>query len=916
MLFVLPLKSGYEMPPESGGSEEHETYSKSMLGSSQKIHPGEQKVLGWCTSSDQFTFRFDSTAQLARDLEPTKRNVVSIVGKFYDPLGFVSPVIIPFKVLFQQLCQAKVEWDQPITGKLLKKWQSLIASLREAQPMSISRCYFNDMEEEVQAYSLYGFCDASLTAYAAVVYLMVQTESGCSLRFVVSKTRVAPVQSQTIPRLELLSALLLARLMDNVAISLGTLLSLSQPRCFTDSMVALYWILGVEKQWKPFVQNRVKEIRKFLPLNCWSHCSGKNNPADIPSRGLTPLELSVNMLWRHGPSWIDTAECDTQEFTMPEECVTEMKAKDKCEVHSLLTTDVPMGLGQIMKCENFSTFSRLCRVTAYVLRFVKAMKSRIQSSITDVPSALSLGVTEISEAERLWIIESQVLLTKDTNFDSWKKQFGLFLDDANVWRCGGRLVNADIPYSTKHPILLHKNHYVTTLIVQNAHKRVGHDGVRETLTELRSKYWVVKGRSLVKSLIHRCQMCRRIEGLPCRAPPPPPPPLPVFRVKESPPFTYTGIDFAGPLFVKGSNESVKVWICLYTCCVVRAVHLDIVPDMSTQTFICSLKRFAARRGLPRMIVSDNGKTFKAAAKLLKAVMTHEDVQQYLAGVGVDWVFNLERSPWWGGVFERMVRNTKRCLKKMIGQARLTYDELLTAVTEVEAIVNSRPLSFISSDDLEEPLTPSHLLIGRRALSLPDNLFYNGDEDDDDAEVNPSFLNKRLKYLSTILNRFWKRWRDEYLLELRDSHRYSSGDCSASEQISVGDIVVVHNDNKPRGFWKLGKVEDLVVGRDGQIRGAELRIHGKDGRTTMLRRPLQRLYPLEVHCVVSPNSEHIDTGGANDNSDTIVEIESTHNDSHTIMSAEDEDEVPRRSTRVAAFNARDRLMACQLELETD
>ena len=132
--------------------------------------------------------------------------------------------------------------------------------------------------------------------------------------------------------------------------------------------------------------------------------------------------------------------------------------------------------------------------------------------------------------------------------------------------------------------------------------------------------------------IHCCQMCRRIEGLPCHAPPPPP--LPVFRVKKNPPFTSTGIDFAGPLFVKGSNESVKEWICLYTCCVVRVIHLDIVPNMSTQTFICSLKRFVARRGLPHMIVSDNGKTFKAAAKLLKAVMTHEDVQQHLAGVGV------------------------------------------------------------------------------------------------------------------------------------------------------------------------------------------------------------------------------------------------------------------------------------------
>ena len=139
------------------------------------------------------------------------------------------------------------------------------------------------------------------------------------------------------------------------------------------------------------------------------------------------------------------------------------------------------------------------------------------------------------------------------------------------------------------------------------------------------------------------------------------------------------------------------------------------------------------------------------------------------------------------MFERMVRSTKRCLKKMIGQAKLTYGELLTAVTEVEAIVNSRPLSFISSDDLEESLTLSHLLIGRRALSLPDNLYY-GDEDDDDLEVNPSFLYKRLKYLRTILDRFWKRWRDEYLLELRDSHRYSSSDsCATKSGVSLSRV---------------------------------------------------------------------------------------------------------------------------------
>ena len=340
------LKSSPTTKVEHGDSEEDETYSKSVLGASTKIETGEQKVLGvrWRTSSDQFTFSFDTISRLAHELEPTKRNVVSITGKFFDPFGFVSPVVIQFKIFFQDICQAKLEWDQPLTGKLMKKWKSLVASLREAQPISIPRYYLTGIPDKVQAYSLCGYCDASVSAYAAVVYLMIETDSGCFLRFIASKTRVAPTQTQTIPRLELLSALLLARLIDNIAKSLDTQLPLSQPRCFTDSMVTFYWIQGVEKEWKLFVQNRVNEIRKLVPVDCWNHCSGKSNPADIPSRGLTPLELSVNMLWRHGPSALNTdAEEATmpEEDAMPEECAVEMKAKGKCAVHSLLTNGCP-----------------------------------------------------------------------------------------------------------------------------------------------------------------------------------------------------------------------------------------------------------------------------------------------------------------------------------------------------------------------------------------------------------------------------------------------------------------------------------------------------------------------------------------------------------------------------------------------
>ena len=257
----------------------------------------------------------------------------------------------------------------------------------------------------------------------------------------------------------------------------------------------------------------------------------------------------------------------------------------------------------------------------------------------------------------------------------------------------------------------------------------------------------------------------------------------------------------------------KVWICLYTCCVVRAVHLNLVPDMSAPTFLHSFKRFAARQGLPSRVISDNGKTFKAAAKTVQAVLGHEDVKRYFLGLGVKWVFNIPKAPWWGGIFERMVRSTKWCLRKIVGQTKLSYDELLTALTEVEMVLNSRPLTFVSTDDFEEPLTPSHLLIGRRVMSLPGPVPSN----DSDDKVMANQLGQRSRHLNLTLNRFWKRWRNKYLLELREAHRHNKETDAAP--VEVGDIIVVHHDNQPRGFWKLARVESTITGRDGKIRGA-------------------------------------------------------------------------------------------------
>ena len=213
------------------------------------------------------------------DVVPTKRKAVSLIGCFYDPLGFLSPITIRFKVLIQELCKTQVNWDDPLKGDALKTWTKLTTDLMGSKPVVVDRCYFSTQENAVQ-YQLFGFCNASTIAYEAVIYMVEVTSTSKRSSFVVSKTHVSPLKPQTIPRLELLSALLLARLMKTVMRSLSTRLLLQEPRCFTDSQIVLCWIIGIGKDWKPFAQNRVNETRRLVPAEGWSHCSGKSNPAD------------------------------------------------------------------------------------------------------------------------------------------------------------------------------------------------------------------------------------------------------------------------------------------------------------------------------------------------------------------------------------------------------------------------------------------------------------------------------------------------------------------------------------------------------------------------------------------------------------------------------------------------------------
>ena len=798
----------------------------------------EHKVLGvpWNTTCDCLIFDISELAQVATKLLPTKRNVVSLAGRFYDPLGFLTPVTIRFKLLFQRLCQGKVAWDDLLSGDCGHEWTRLLSDMKQSEPILVPRSYFHCVDGPVCPL-LCGFSDASLHAYAAVVYLRLRGAFGVTVSFVASKTKVAPVKpTQTIPRLELLGALLLSRLIVSVLESLKPRLPQIDVRCYTDSTVALYWVKGVSKEWRPFIQNRADAIRQNVPPQQWNHCPGSSNPADLPSRGLTMSELAASELWREGPEWLHVNPCsdiELESLSMPEECAAELKRSGTLVLVNTVSSST---VSDLIDCSKFSSLSKLLRTTAQVLRAVERFKQLCSDS--------TVTITHITKAEFMWVRDAQRSVTESKNFGSHKQQFNLFKDDHGVWRCKGRLSNLEAPYEVKNPVLLPRDHQLTKLIVLEAHERVCHSGVKATITEIRSKFWVPKIRSLVRRILHRCVLCKRLEGIAFK--PPPPPPLPPSRMKQVPAFTYTGVDFAGPIHVRGQGCSHKAWICLFTCFVTRAVYLDAVEDQSTVTFLRCVKRFTSRRGLPPQFISDNGKSFIAAAKYIRGVFQNGEVKEYLTNLGSEWTFNVERAPWWGGAFERLVKSTKRCLRKLIGRAQVSFDELITLLAEVECVLNSRPLTYVSASDTEEPLTPSHLITGRRIRNLPDHLSHIHELDDVDyAPASGNELNRRMKYINNLLNHFWKRWRNEYVHELRELHSYAAKKQEKPTTISVGDIVVIHDEQLPRGLWKLGKVESLMKGHDGQVRGVTLKTTSKDGQRISLNRPVQRLYPLEV-----------------------------------------------------------------------
>ncbi|GFY20215.1 integrase catalytic domain-containing protein [Trichonephila clavipes] len=337
------------------------------------------------------------------------------------------------------------------------------------------------------------------------------------------------------------------------------------------------------------------------------------------------------------------------------------------------------------------------------------------------------------------------------------------------------------------------------------------------VTILREKFWILRARRTVRNIIQNFVKCKRYNAGPVKSESAS---LPADRVRDAVVFEVIGIDLAGPLLLKSGE---KVWVVLYTCKVYRAVHLELVTAMSTNNFLLSLRRFIARRGRPSAVYTDSGTNFRGAVREFKN-LDWIKIERETQIPHIKWKFNPPTAAWWGGWWKRLIRVLKDLLKRTLGNAVLTYEELLTVLCDCESIVSSRPLTYVSedSDDLI-PLTPAMFMMSNASLDMTDL----------DLSDFARFQ-KRGKFRARLLKDLRGMCRKEYLVLLvQKGHK-------TTRALKVGEIVLIENPNKKRLYWPLGKVIQLIPGRDGKVRTLKLRCSNSE-----IIRPIQRVFPLEI-----------------------------------------------------------------------
>ena len=823
-------------------------------------------ILGmkWNTSDDSLSI----SPQLSQKAV-TKREIVSEVARIYDPLGLFLGVSMRGRMIIQNIWKTKIQWDQKVADEILGEFSGFCADINLLCTLKIQRSLFLGKVLFLDIYA-----DASQKAYGAVAYISNETQS----KLVMARGRVAPIKILTLPQLELTSICLGVKLGKFLIETFATEFEFERVRIWSDSSIALSWIKNQNSKLPRYVANRVKEIKKNLPNGTFGHVSGKTNPADYVSRGVSFKTLKNSDLWWNGPP-LPRENCSQTPHPFPEngsqtphpfpangsqnphpspeedsqmnhfatENVSQISQFNPDNVPQAPLPQKPVQLNGIpgesvvnagvenmkisfpLNVSDFSSLDKLILVICFVCLFIR-LKLKLTLNKFSGTTSYALDLL-VKNAQSTYFESILSFFSRGGRSPDVVKQFNLKLIDG-VIVCQGRLKNADL----KFPIFLPNNCHLVKLLILKIHNDKFHAGLNYVLATFREKFWIPKARQTIKKVLNRCVICKRYQGRAYHVMEYAP--LPPERVKGNRPFGVTGVDLTGALHVKVNGNIQKVYIALFTCTLSRAVHLEIVEDLSEYEFVCAFRRFVSRRSWPSKMISDSGTNLVAGSKTLMKIAKHPDVKNHFKQ-DLEWKFLIKRSPWTGGFYERLIGLTKLSLKKALGNALITLNALRTIVVEIEAILNDRPLTYVSND-IEElsALTPSKLLIGYRLDSFPD--ITHIEELSDPTYSSKPVVDALSRNLSFGLKSFWTRFKSEYLTALRERKNIISRNSANPKK---GEVVIIHDDLTPRAKWKLGVIEELYFSKDDLVRSVRLRT--ANGQTN---RPISKLYPLEIESI--------------------------------------------------------------------
>ncbi|XP_044249352.2 uncharacterized protein [Drosophila takahashii] len=697
------------------------------------------KTLGirWRATTDEFYF---VPPEISVKSSYTKREVLFQIAKLFDPAGWLAPFIVRAKIFMQEIWLQELGWDDNLPDEMSHRWQVFLQSYSDLDQIRIPRWVGYQPQVKIE---LHGFCDASQKAYGAALYVRVEVGQQILTNLLTAKTRVAPVKTVSLPRLELCGALLLA---DMASTILPNMLSKSSEIfCWTDSTIVLAWLKKPACSWTTFVANRITKIAQATKIENWSHVRSEHNPADLASRGVSLQELGDSNIWWHGPQWLQLPKLQWPETSDPHP-VTELEQR-AVKVHF-----VKLPADDFL--DRFSRLDKALGVLAYVQRFLNRCRK--------APGLLRA--------------------------------------------CGRLTASKVLQYDERHPVLLPYSCRLSRLLVQFTHQITLHGGNQLIVRLMRSKYWIPKVKNLVKGVVNSCKVCtiykKRLQTQLMGD-------FPTDRASFSRPFTYTGVDYAGPF---------------------EAIHLEPTSDLTTEKFLAAFARFVARRGCPQRVHSDNGKTFVGASSRISRDFTQalkESVTNAYSHQGLVWRFIPPGAPHMGGLWEAGVKSFKTLFYKSTSARKYTFEELSTLLAKIEACLNSRPLSPMSEDPTDLlALTPGHFLIGGPLLSTA--------EPEIKGEAQ-SIIN-RWQHLKAQHQQFSSRWKEEYLKELHKRNKW----LSPSRNLQVDDMVVIKDDNLPSNDWLLGRIVAAIPGADTRVRVVDI----LTSRGT-IQRPVHKLVLLPM-----------------------------------------------------------------------